>query len=566
MELSFHGPIPLMALLMLFPLSMVLFGTMKPAKAMALIAFGAVLYGPEGAYYKFPLFPHLTKENLPYIFGGLAAVMFAGPKFFRKMPGLGPELILFLAVFTAIITARQNQEPLTYGGWMTITLPGMDFKDAMAMGLEDVMKMAVPFMVARAIFEDRDDLRMLLKAFVGMLMVYSLWIFIELKMSPQMNIWVYGYFAHSEFSQVYRWGGYRPMVFMGHGLALSLLVCHACLILAACKRAGVELFDKYKTKHLLWFMLVLLVLCKSSGSIFYALILVPLLLRSSIGTTSRVAQILAALVILYPFLRSQDLVPVDSLINAATNLSKERAASLAFRFENEGQLLVKAQEKLWFGWGSYGRNSIYESEMGRETVIADGAWIIFLGMRGFVGLFLEMGIPVLSVLYAGRKLKKIPHEEDRWMMLGLMCVLGLGLFDLIPNGLFNHYPYFIAGALYGLAQGLTSPKALRAARGTGGHPIDSGKRKKKKKRKKGQPLHPPGVYIPQPPPPGTPTAWSTLDPPSVAAQDRLFEQERAAPHVEDALFEDQVEPGPDDAPTIILSGHRRGPGNGDKSE
>ena len=367
MQISNHGTMALMALLMMFPASMVLFGTMKPARAATIMCFVAAMYGPEGAFFKIPMFPHLTKESLPYIFMTIAAVTFAAGKFFRNGPGFGPEIILYLSLFSAIITARNNTDSLTYGGWMTITLPGMNFKDAMAMGLADVVKMAVPFMLGRCLLDSREDLRLMIKAFLSIMAVYTLWIFVELKMSPQMNVWLYGYFSHSEFSQVYRWGGYRPMVFMSHGLALSLLVCHACFILAAMKRCGVEMFTSVTTKQLMWFMVVVLVLCKSSGSIFYAIVIMPLILRSSMKTVSRTVQILAILAVAYPYLRSQDWVPVEALIDLSKNLSNERAASLAFRFENEGMLLVKAQEKIWFGWGSYGRNSIYDPRNGARN-------------------------------------------------------------------------------------------------------------------------------------------------------------------------------------------------------
>ena len=35
--------------------------------------------------------------------------------------------------------------------------------------------------------------------------------------------------------------------------------------------------------------------------------------------------------------------------------------------------------------------------------------------------------------------------------------------DLIPNGLFCNYPYFLAGCLLGLVQSLTSAEALAQA-------------------------------------------------------------------------------------------------------
>ena len=563
MEISHHGTMASLALLMIFPLTMGLFGTMKAARAATLVVFICFLYGPENAYFKLPLFPHLTKATLPYLFMGLAALTFAANRFFRKAPGFGPEFILAFALLSAVFTARTNPEPLTYGDWMTITLPAMNLKDGFAMGLGDVLVMALPFMFGRTLFDNRDDLRMMIKAFISIMLVYTLWIFVELKMSPQMNVWLYGYFAHSEFAQTFRWGGFRPMVFTTHGLALSLIVCHACFVLAACVRGGYELFPQVKTKHLMWFMLVVLVLCKSTGSIFYALVMVPMLLNSSMKTVSRFVGVLAMMAVFYPYLRSQGLVPTETLVEWAGNLSAERAQSLGFRFENEGLLLEKAQQKLWFGWGTYGRNSIFDAEMGKESVIADGAWIIILGSRGLVGMLIELGVPAYAAITALRRLPKVPNEQDRWLLLGLLTMLSVGMLDLIPNGLYNHYPFFVAGALLGMTKGMTSPKALRAARASGNYTADLPKKKKKKRRAMGSSyeMRPPGPVW-TPPPVVPPMAhqdrlFPDAPPPEQLAEDALFGERGASPPSQDDLPSAEHSADGSEAETIVPGTLRR---------
>jgi hypothetical protein len=40
-------------------------------------------------------------------------------------------------------------------------------------------------------------------------------------------------------------------------------------------------------------------------------------------------------------------------------------------------------------------------------------------------------------------------------------MLTISVIDLIPNGLFSNYPYFLAGALLGLVQTLTKPEGTR---------------------------------------------------------------------------------------------------------
>ncbi len=544
MSVSNHPPLALLALLLIFPLSMGLFGSMKPAKAATFLVFITALFGPELAFYKLPSFPALDKRVLPYLFMTMAAIGFASNRFFRRAPGLGPELILFMGLFAAIMTGRTNTEPLVYGTSWVIVIPGLNLKDSIAAGLTNILMCAMPFMLGRVLFESRDDLRSFVRVFLLVMFAHVPFILYEIKMSPQLNLMVYGYRAHTDFAQTLRWGGFRPMTFMLHGLALSMVVLHACILLAAVKRAGLQLFKFMKTGHLLLGMLVVLVLCKSTGAIFYGLVAVLIILYMPLRFATRFAQLLVIIVIAYPALRANDLVPVEGLLEWVRSINTDRAASLQFRFEQEFILLEKAQQKYWFGWGGYGRRSVYSEFNGRRISVADGYWIILLGAQGLVGLLMTLGVPVYAALFAGKRIPKIPNEEDRWLMVGILYMVAFALLDLIPNGLFDNYPYFVAGLLFGLASYMTSSKALRAARTGGGYTEDLGPRRKKKRRRGPAP---PGA-------PGSPgSAWRPGPAaPSVNEQDRLFESAPPPPsagtyHDEDALFDDS-------APTQAIDG------------
>ena len=54
----------------------------------------------------------------------------------------------------------------------------------------------------------------------------------ELHMAPQLHNRFYGYFQH-DFSQTLRGTGYRPMVFMAHGLTLSLFMAFSSVVAVA---------------------------------------------------------------------------------------------------------------------------------------------------------------------------------------------------------------------------------------------------------------------------------------------------------------------------------------------
>src|SRR5439155_21163091 len=64
--------------------------------------------------------------------------------------------------------------------------------------------------------------------FIGGL-VYVPLCWFEVRMSPQLHVWVYGV-RHHAFVQQMRDGGYRPMVFMQHGLMVAMWMAMTSLI------------------------------------------------------------------------------------------------------------------------------------------------------------------------------------------------------------------------------------------------------------------------------------------------------------------------------------------------
>ena len=69
------------------------------------------------------------------------------------------------------------------------------------------------------------------------MLVYSLPMLFEIRISPQLHRWVYGYFPNDAFVQQMRGGGFRPVVFFPHGLALALFTAIALLCVFIVMRA-----------------------------------------------------------------------------------------------------------------------------------------------------------------------------------------------------------------------------------------------------------------------------------------------------------------------------------------
>ena len=72
-------------------------------------------------------------------------------------------------------------------------------------------------------------MRALAAGIVAAGLVYVPFCLFEVKQSPQLHVIVYGYMPH-DFGQQVRFGGYRPMVFLGHGLLVAFFMSTAMIL------------------------------------------------------------------------------------------------------------------------------------------------------------------------------------------------------------------------------------------------------------------------------------------------------------------------------------------------
>src|SRR5262249_44940099 len=155
----------------------------------------------------------------------------------------------------------------------------------------------------------------------------------EIRMSPQLHYLLYGYYP-TAFIQAIRDGGFRPMVFMGHGLTAAFFMMTATVAAAALWRVGVSV-RRMPPAGVTAYLSVVLILCRSLGALIYGAVLVPLVSLAKPRTQIRVALVMATFSLLYPMLRMVDLVPTKTLVESASVISSDRADSLRTRFDNE---------------------------------------------------------------------------------------------------------------------------------------------------------------------------------------------------------------------------------------
>ena len=96
--------------------------------------------------------------------------------------------------------------------------------------------------MGRQIVCSKTDTEEILRVLVIAGVVYSVPALFEIRFSPQLHTWLYGYFPQEfGFSQEVRGGGFRPVVFMGHGLLVAFIFCTTAIAAAAFWTTGTRL-------------------------------------------------------------------------------------------------------------------------------------------------------------------------------------------------------------------------------------------------------------------------------------------------------------------------------------
>ncbi len=439
------------ALLLWVPISAVIFTVARPPMAATLVVLGALMFLPVGVEFDFPALPGFGKEDIAYLCALLGALFCCPSRLASARPGRGPELLVLVMIVGCFATVMTNGEVLRFGPRIVSSL---HLWDALSIGWTFLFTYGLPFFLGRALFRDSRDLRVLLVCLGLAGLVYSLFILVEIRLSPHFHKWTYGFHQH-KFSQTIRWGGFRPMVYMAHGLAVSLFMVAAVTAYSSLKHAGFSLFGNAIGRVVSPYMLVIVVLCKSMASIVYALFAVPFVALASARRQASVAAAICCFVLVFPVTRVYGLFPVDGLLSVARSVAADRAASLEYRFTHEVALLERAKEKMMFGWGSFGRNRIYSLETGRDISTTDSYWMIALGAFGVVGLGCAFGLLTQPVFATWYRLRKIRSGKARLLHSGLALIVSLFALDLLVNGLFSSLPYFLAGTLTGSLGGAT---------------------------------------------------------------------------------------------------------------
>jgi hypothetical protein len=431
---------------------------MEPGRALIWTVLGGYLIMPPLTAFNLPILPDLDKTTIPNLVALYCALYLVDakleilPKFW-----LGKALIL-LYIASPLATVLANPDPLIF---VLNTVAGMKLTETVSAVLTQVFAL-IPFFLARQYLASEEGAKTILLALITAGLIYSVPMLIESRLSPQLNVWVYGFFQH-DFFQTIRQGGYRPVVFLPHGLWVAFFALMAFMA-AVIRFPAVPAEHRPKAALLAAYLLFMLFICKSVGPMVYAVLLTPLVWFAPYRIQVLVAALLAAIVVSYPILRSAHLVPLEQIVEFARSYSADRAESLQFRIDNEELLLARAFERPLFGWGGFGRAFLHDPMTGEITTIADGAWVILLGNSGWLGYIGSFGLTALPLLALGREALARNAADVGRCTAGLGLILAANMVDLLPNATDIPFTWLMAGALLGRAEQMQAERRQIRAR------------------------------------------------------------------------------------------------------
>jgi hypothetical protein len=435
------------AYFMLFswPLVVVYFVNRYPLKKAILWSIiGAVLFLPEMLSVDLPLLPPLTKSSITTLtLFSILIIIGKNLKVFQR--GWINKLFIFYLA-TTFISAELNKFPVYFGERV---LPGITHYDALSALIRFFIDF-LPFIFGRRYLNELNDNEFIFRVLTIAGLFYSVLMLFEIRMSPQLHNWIYGY-TPAQFVQNMRAGGFRPIVFLGGGLPLAFMFSTFLLAAFALLKNKV-LVIRFSPLTVIFYMSVVLVLCKTWSATAYAFIGMVLMYKTQPKTQVKIASFMALFAFMFPLFRAMDLIPTRAMVDFVAEFNGERAQSLVFRFDNEDMLLNRAMQRPFFGWGGWGRNRIFDVDSGKDLSVTDGRWIIEIGINGLLGFISYFGLLILPIFYSLKIIGSIEEYRHKVYVAAQTLILGFCVIDLLPNSNMESIHLLLAGSLLGQAE------------------------------------------------------------------------------------------------------------------
>ena len=400
---------------------------------------GGYLLLPVNTAIDPPLIPPINKDTV------VALSALVGRVYIKKLnislvPSGGIERLLAIAYLVLpFFTFITNTEPLFDGRFWR---PPLTIHDAIAGSFANYMRM-LTFILALQLIKTSEDQIKIFKYLTIAGLCYSLPILLEIRLSPQLHTWIYGFFPHV-FGQQMRGGGYRAVVFLGHGLLVATFIFVALGSATIIWKNNIKLYG-IPAFAVILYLTIILVLSKTFSAYFLAMLLIPSLFFLSANVMNTLSKALIYMVIFYPLMTFFKLFPQQEIIEFVSGMNAERAGSLSYRFHMENILIDHASEKFLFGWGGWNRNRPWGT-------VPDGYWIVIFGSQGLVGFLAIFGLAVSATLKGIKACKSLADKNEKFLLSASILMIVILMIDQIPNSsLSGIYIWFLIGAVHGRA-------------------------------------------------------------------------------------------------------------------
>lgn len=433
-----------------------LFKTKTIQLAILWTILGGFMFLPVRTEVDLPFIPPFGKHSIPVISAMIGCWFIARSpvKYFKYTSGW--LRVLTASIFIApVFTVLTNRDAIVLPA---LYLPGLTNHDALSTIVNQIL-LVTPFFMGRQFFRTYENQLLMFKTLVIAGLFYSILMLIEIRLSPQLHTWIYGYFPHS-FGQMKRFGGFRPVVFMGHGLLTAYFTVIVLICAAALWQSG-EKIKRFSPLIMTFYFVVVLILCKSLAAMMYGLFALVIIKTIKSKTQIRFAIILVLLTIFYPTMSTMKWFPHQTVLNIASSVSEQRSASLAYRFRHEDILAEHGRDKPLFGWGGWGRSRIYNDETGDDISTTDGRWIITVGQFGWVGFFTEFGLLGITVFRARKAAKLLSSKPEQTLLAAHAVLVSIIMIDQLPNASLNPWLWLLAGILLGRSEYIISENKVK---------------------------------------------------------------------------------------------------------
>ena len=427
---------------------------------MAWLAFFALVLWLPVVFYLFEKYP-LQKA---IVFSFVAAWLFLPPTIIW-LPGVPDWSKMSATVVSVLICAWLKQSQRFFSlrfRWFDLPVlvycfcpffssvtSGQGAYDGLSAVLEEVFRWGLPYLIGRACLADASGNRQLCLGLAVGGMLYIPFCLFEIRMAPVLKQMVYG-FGGASVDFGFRYGGYRPMVFLSTGLELGWWMCCASLAAYQLWASGsIKRLFGYPMSVLTAILLVVTVACKATGALVQLAVGLFLIFSGKRTNSSALVWVVMALAPLYCLTRPTGLFNGDQMVPLVSSVfGPDRAQSIEYRFGQEEILMRSALQRPIFGWARAG--GFNPPGPDGKPAVTDGLWIIVFGWMGGVGLAsLNAMLLLPTALFLHRYRPKTWQEPDVASITTLAIILPLFMIDNLSNAMLNPIYAVAMGAVSG---------------------------------------------------------------------------------------------------------------------